>query len=191
MTISSFISKLLFVSGWTVDGAVGSLIGSLSAVHIDLRQRPYDAPMIRHPPRPLPPFGTQAQACQSDGLPVCSASIVRDAGAAAVPTGRAGDPAPIKRWQCSKKTGYAARQVGANRADDSRADMAKSDQPITIKRYANRRLYNPGAGGYVTLEELGAMVEDEEDFVVYDAATGDDLTHSVLKQIIVERARHG
>ncbi len=69
--------------------------------------------------------------------------------------------------------------------------MAKSDESITIKRYANRRLYNPGGGRYVTLEALGAMVEDEEDFVVYDAATGDDLTHSVLKQIIVERARHG
>ena len=69
--------------------------------------------------------------------------------------------------------------------------MAKSDRPITIKRYGERRLYNPGAGRYATLDELGAMVEDEEEFVVYDAATGDDITQSVLKQIIVERACHG
>ncbi len=64
-------------------------------------------------------------------------------------------------------------------------------EPITIKKYASRRLYNPGAGCYVTLDELGAMVEDEEDFVVHDANTGEDITHSVLKQIILERARHG
>jgi polyhydroxyalkanoate synthesis repressor PhaR len=66
-----------------------------------------------------------------------------------------------------------------------------SAQPVIIKRYAGQRLYNPGAGGYVTIEELGAMVEDEEDFVIYDAETGDDVTRGVLKQIIVERARHG
>ena len=69
--------------------------------------------------------------------------------------------------------------------------MAKSDQPITIKKYANRRLYNPDAGSYVTLDDLGGMVEDEEDFVVYDAKTGDDITPIVLRQIILERARHG
>jgi polyhydroxyalkanoate synthesis repressor PhaR len=66
-----------------------------------------------------------------------------------------------------------------------------SSEPATIKRYDNRRLYHPGAGRYVTLDDLGAMVEDEEDFVVHDAKTGDDVTHAVLKQIIVERARHG
>jgi polyhydroxyalkanoate synthesis repressor PhaR len=66
-----------------------------------------------------------------------------------------------------------------------------SAEAVTIRKYANRRLYNPVAGCYVTLDELGTMVEDEEDFVVYDAKTGDDITHSVLKQIIVERARHG
>ena len=71
------------------------------------------------------------------------------------------------------------------------AGMAQSEEPITIKKYANRRLYNPVAGSYVTIKDLGALVEDEEDFVVYDANTGDDITHTVLKQIIVERARHG
>jgi polyhydroxyalkanoate synthesis repressor PhaR len=64
-------------------------------------------------------------------------------------------------------------------------------EPVVIKRYANRRLYNPGAGSYVSIDDLGALVEDEEDFVVYDVNIGDDITHVVLKQIIVERARHG
>ncbi|MGZ3350825.1 MAG: polyhydroxyalkanoate synthesis regulator DNA-binding domain-containing protein [Xanthobacteraceae bacterium] len=64
-------------------------------------------------------------------------------------------------------------------------------EPVVIKRYANRRLYNPAGGSYVSIDDLGALVEDEEDFVVYDVNTGDDITHVVLKQIIVERARHG
>ena len=66
-----------------------------------------------------------------------------------------------------------------------------SAKPVVIKRYANRRLYNPAAGSYVTIKDVGALVEDEEDFVVYDANTGDDITRTVLKQIIVERAHHG
>ena len=64
-------------------------------------------------------------------------------------------------------------------------------EPVTIKRYPNRRLYRPAAGRYVTLEDLAVMVEDDEDFVVYDAKTGADITRSILKQIIFERAQHG
>ena len=65
--------------------------------------------------------------------------------------------------------------------------MAKSDEPITIKKYANRRLYNTGTSTYVTLEDLAAMVKTGEDFVVYDAKTGEDITRSVLAQIIFEQ----
>ncbi len=65
--------------------------------------------------------------------------------------------------------------------------MAKSDQPTTIKKYANRRLYNTGTSTYVTLEDLAAMVKDGEDFLVYDAKSGDDITRSVLAQIIFEQ----
>jgi polyhydroxyalkanoate synthesis repressor PhaR len=65
--------------------------------------------------------------------------------------------------------------------------MAKSDQPITIKKYANRRLYNTGTSTYVTLEDLAAMVKQGEDFIVHDAKTGDDITRSVLTQIIFEQ----
>ena len=65
--------------------------------------------------------------------------------------------------------------------------MAKPEEPITIKKYANRRLYNTGTSTYVTLEDLASMVKDGEDFLVYDAKTGDDITRSVLAQIIFEQ----
>jgi len=67
------------------------------------------------------------------------------------------------------------------------ADMAKSEEPVTIKKYANRRLYNTGTSTYVTLEDLAGMVKNGEDFVVYDAKTGEDITRSVLTQIIFEQ----
>ena len=69
--------------------------------------------------------------------------------------------------------------------------MAKSDEPITIKKYANRRLYNTGTSTYVTLEDLAAMVKEGEDFLVFDAKTGDDITRSVLAQIIFEQENKG
>jgi polyhydroxyalkanoate synthesis repressor PhaR len=58
---------------------------------------------------------------------------------------------------------------------------------IVIKKYANRRLYNTDTSAYVTLDDLAEMVRNERDFEVYDAKTGEDLTHSVLTQIIVEQ----
>jgi polyhydroxyalkanoate synthesis repressor PhaR len=76
--------------------------------------------------------------------------------------------------------------------------LNKPDSPgekreaVVVKKYANRRLYNTETSTYVTLEDLAAMVRSDRDFVVYDAKTGDDLTHSVLTQIIVEQeARAG
>src|SRR3954454_4255377 len=65
--------------------------------------------------------------------------------------------------------------------------MAKPEEPITIKKYANRRLYNTGTSTYVTLEDLALMVKKGDDFVVYDAKTGEDITRSVLAQIIFEQ----
>jgi len=60
-------------------------------------------------------------------------------------------------------------------------------EPITIKKYANRRLYNTGTSTYVTLGDLATMVKTGEDFVVYDAKSGEDITRSVLAQIIFEQ----
>ncbi|MCC5978831.1 MAG: polyhydroxyalkanoate synthesis repressor PhaR [Salinarimonas sp.] len=65
--------------------------------------------------------------------------------------------------------------------------MATEKQPIIIKKYANRRLYHTGASTYVTLEDLGTMVKAGEDFLVYDAKSGEDITRSVLTQIIFEQ----
>jgi polyhydroxyalkanoate synthesis repressor PhaR len=64
--------------------------------------------------------------------------------------------------------------------------MAK-EEPVTIKKYANRRLYNTGTSTYVTLEDLAKMVKAGDDFVVFDAKTGEDITRSVLAQIIFEQ----
>lgn len=64
---------------------------------------------------------------------------------------------------------------------------ADKKEAVVIKKYANRRLYNTETSTYVTLEDLAAMVRSDRDFVVYDAKSGDDLTHSVLTQIIVEQ----
>ncbi len=69
--------------------------------------------------------------------------------------------------------------------------MAKTQEPVTIKKYANRRLYNTGTSTYVTLEDLATMVKEGEDFVVFDAKNGDDITHSVLTQIIFEQENKG
>ena len=65
--------------------------------------------------------------------------------------------------------------------------MAKNDGQIVIKKYANRRLYNTGTSTYVTLDDLAQMVKRGEDFAVQDAKSGDDITHSVLTQIIFEQ----
>jgi polyhydroxyalkanoate synthesis repressor PhaR len=69
--------------------------------------------------------------------------------------------------------------------------MAKNQEPVTIKKYANRRLYNTGTSTYVTLEDLAVMVKEGEEFVVFDAKTGDDITRSVLTQIIFEQENKG
>lgn len=68
---------------------------------------------------------------------------------------------------------------------------AEAGGPITIKKYANRRLYNTATSSYVTLDHLCQMVQEGVDFVVYDAKTGDDITRSVLTQIIVEEESKG
>ncbi|MFK7842396.1 MAG: polyhydroxyalkanoate synthesis repressor PhaR [Sphingorhabdus sp.] len=74
--------------------------------------------------------------------------------------------------------------------------MAKSkkkiqDGPIVIKKYANRRLYNTQTSSYITLDFLAEMTRNDEDFVVVDAKSGDDITHNVLTQIIVDEESNG
>ncbi len=63
--------------------------------------------------------------------------------------------------------------------------------PVVVKKYANRRLYNTESSSYITLDTLAEMVREGRDFVVYDAKTGEDITRSVLTQIIVEEESKG
>ena len=74
---------------------------------------------------------------------------------------------------------------------DTKKKSNAGNAPITIKKYANRRLYNTGTSTYVTLEDLAGLVKDGEDFVVVDAKTGEDITRSVLTQIIFEQESRG
>lgn len=66
-----------------------------------------------------------------------------------------------------------------------------NDGPVIVKKYANRRLYNTETSSYITLEHLAAMTREGRDFKVVDAKTDDDITHSVLTQIIMEEEQRG
>ena len=76
-------------------------------------------------------------------------------------------------------------------ADQAVPEGGPKPAPVVIKKYANRRLYNTSTSAYVTLEHLSQMVKDKTDFVVYDAKTGDEITRSVLTQIIFEEESMG
>jgi polyhydroxyalkanoate synthesis repressor PhaR len=76
-------------------------------------------------------------------------------------------------------------------ADTPESGAAASGERVVIKKYANRRLYNTASSSYVTLEHLSEMVKKGIDFVVYDAKTNEDITRSVLSQIIFEEEGKG
>jgi polyhydroxyalkanoate synthesis repressor PhaR len=93
-----------------------------------------------------------------------------------------------KRWLGFRKWPTVTEGFAGNQpAVGNKRQMAKTEGPITIKKYANRRLYNTGTSTYVTLEDLAVMVKAGEDFVVFDAKSGEDITRSVLAQIIFEQ----
>ena len=69
--------------------------------------------------------------------------------------------------------------------------MTHSDRPTIIEKYANRRLYNTGTYTFVALDEIAALLDVGENFLVYDAKTGADITRSVLAQIAFEQDFHG
>src|ERR1700758_4454413 len=70
-------------------------------------------------------------------------------------------------------------------------EKAKTEGPVVIKKYANRRLYNTQTSSYVTLDHLALMVKEGTEFEVRDARTGEDITRSVLTQIIFEEEAKG
>src|SRR5580704_5655517 len=79
----------------------------------------------------------------------------------------------------------------AQAKDKPEKEGPAAKSPVAIKKYANRRLYHTGSSEYVTLEDLARMVKAGEDFVVSDAKTGEDITRSVLAQIIFEQENKG
>ena len=85
----------------------------------------------------------------------------------------------------------AAGDSDKGSAKDSTKSSAGKTEKIVIKKYANRRLYNTAKSSYVTLDDLSKMVRAGQDFAVYDAKTGDDITRSVLTQIIFEEEAKG
>jgi polyhydroxyalkanoate synthesis repressor PhaR len=86
--------------------------------------------------------------------------------------------------------GVAPGTIAAE-ADKMSQTTTTETPPVVIKKYANRRLYNTATSSYVTLDDLSTMVKEGGDFVVYDAKTGEDITRSVLTQIIVEEEQKG
>ena len=76
-------------------------------------------------------------------------------------------------------------------AQKKKPPCAAEDGVAVVKKYANRRLYNTASSSYVTLDDLSKMVRDGDDFVVYDAKSGEDLTRSILTQIILEEDSKG
>ena len=73
----------------------------------------------------------------------------------------------------------------------SEQQSAAAAEPVVVKKYANRRLYDTSSSAYVTLDDLAEMVKAGVDFVVYDAKTNEDLTRQILTQIIVEQENRG
>ncbi len=76
-------------------------------------------------------------------------------------------------------------------AGRSKAATGEAGDAIIIKKYANRRLYNTSSSSYITLEDLARMVRENFEFQVLDAKTGDDITHSILTQIIMDEEANG
>ena len=73
----------------------------------------------------------------------------------------------------------------------SKAASGAAGETVIIKKYANRRLYNTASSSYITLEDLARMVRENIEFQVLDAKTGDDITHSILTQIIMDEEANG
>lgn len=88
-----------------------------------------------------------------------------------------------------KKTGSAPS--GAKAGASAKASANGAQGRVVIKKYANRRLYNTASSSYVTLEHLSEMVKEGVDFVVFDAKTNEDITRSVLTQIIFDEESRG
>jgi polyhydroxyalkanoate synthesis repressor PhaR len=95
------------------------------------------------------------------------------------------------RVQCCAARTPLRRSIAAQNAEAGMTTTNQNQEPVTIKKYANRRLYNTATSSYVTLDHLADMVKRGQEFNVYDAKSGEDITRSVLTQIIFEEEGKG
>src|SRR5687768_10259835 len=97
------------------------------------------------------------------------------------------------RGPCCGASSFGAIAAFLSLGVDGMAKAAKSSdsEPVIIKKYANRRLYNTETSSYITLELLSQMTREGREFVVVDAKTNEDITHNVLTQIIMEEESRG
>src|SRR5436190_10521467 len=91
---------------------------------------------------------------------------------------------------CCRRGTLSPRRDTAHMNTPSRENSSGA-KPVVVKKYANRRLYNTATSSYVTLDDLAKMIKEGGDFIAHDAKTGDDITRSVLTQIIVEQEQEG
>src|ERR1019366_7154224 len=95
----------------------------------------------------------------------------------------------LRRRNCEDRRPY--RGLRRAMAEVEQPGATRDDERVVIKKYANRRLYNTRSSAYVTLEHLSEMVKEGVDFVVYDAKTSEDITRSVMTQIIFDEESRG
>ncbi len=96
-------------------------------------------------------------------------------------------PVTPARKQARKQSATAS----ASAAQEHLADQPMAAAPRTIKKYPNRRLYDTSSSAYITLSDVKQLVMTRTAFAVKDAKTGDDLTRSILLQIILEEEAGG
>src|SRR5688572_8494163 len=95
------------------------------------------------------------------------------------------------RGFCCGASSFGARAESLLFEGKSMAASASGDDVVIIKKYANRRLYDTESSSYITLERLAEMVRQKREFKVVDAKSGDDITHNILTQIIMEEEARG
>src|SRR5687768_18188359 len=95
------------------------------------------------------------------------------------------------RGFCCGASSFGARAESLRLRGVSMAASASDDDVVIIKKYANRRLYDTESSSYITLDRLAEMVRQKREFKVVDARSGDDITHNVLTQIIMDEESRG
>src|SRR5689334_24922744 len=95
------------------------------------------------------------------------------------------------RGRCCSAAILGARLVSPVCKEPVMAASGSDDDVVIIKKYANRRLYDTESSSYITLERLAEMVRQKREFKVVDAKTGEDITHNVLTQIIMDEESRG